>query len=194
MESARTAAGKIQGAASSNKTMPISCPQCHAEMPDNVVFCPGCGRRMWIPGQPTPAKAASKPAVGTAAVSTAAVTTDSPTKHGPLKDKLAAAAAYVTFIPAVIFLLIEPFKRNRFVRFHSSQSIFFTIATILIALAMRGLYSVLALIPVAGYLLAWLTTGILLLGWSILWLVLLIKALQGETFQLPIIGRFAEKI
>jgi uncharacterized membrane protein len=31
------------------------------------------------------------------------------------------------------------------------------------------------------------------LGWVILWLVLLVKALQGETFRLPWIGNLAEK-
>jgi uncharacterized membrane protein len=45
-----------------------------------------------------------------------------------------------------------------------------------------------------GYLLAWLSSAVLLLGWFILWLVLLTKALQGETFKLPWIGNLAEKI
>jgi uncharacterized membrane protein len=109
------------------------------------------------------------------------------------KDNLIAAVAYVTFIPAVFFVLIAPFKRNRFVRFHSFQSIFLTVATILAAIAMRILYSLLALIPVLGYLLAWLATGVVLLGWVILWLVLLVKALQGETLSLPWIGSLAER-
>jgi uncharacterized membrane protein len=61
------------------------------------------------------------------------------------------------------------------------------------AIVMRILYSVLALIPVAGYLLAWLASAVALLGCMILWLVLLVKALQGETFRLPWIGNLAEK-
>jgi uncharacterized membrane protein len=32
-----------------------------------------------------------------------------------------------------------------------------------------------------------------LLGLVILWLVLLVKALQGQTFKLPFIGNLAEK-
>jgi uncharacterized membrane protein len=58
---------------------------------------------------------------------------------------------------------------------------------------MRILYSLLALIPVLGFLLAWLATGVTLLGLVILWLVLLVKALQGQTFKLPFIGNLAEK-
>ena len=92
-----------------------------------------------------------------------------------------------------MFVLIEPFKRNRFVRFHSFQSIFLTVATILIAIAMRILYAVLAFIPVLGYLMAWLAVTVAVLGWVILWLVLIVKALQGETFHLPWIGTLAEK-
>jgi uncharacterized membrane protein len=58
---------------------------------------------------------------------------------------------------------------------------------------MRILYSLLALIPVLGFLLAWLAMVVAVLGWVILWLVLLVKAMQGETLRLPWIGNFAEK-
>src|ERR1700719_3281462 len=141
--------------------MPTSCPQCHAEMPDNVVFCPGCGRRMWVPGQDTikpavsPPVARIRPAHVPAASSPAA--SISPARAN---DNLIAALAYITFIPATMFVLIAPFKHNRFVRFHSFQSIFLAVATILAAIAMRLLYSLLALIPVLGYLLAWLLSGV----------------------------------
>lgn len=161
-------------------------------MPDNVAFCPGCGRRMWVPGQE-----ASGPATPIADRASAAGMPDATTAApgipvGP-KDNLIAAVAYLTFIPAVFFVLLEPFKHNRFVRFHSFQSISLTLATILSAIAMRILYALLVLIPVVGYLLAWLVSAVLLLGWAILWLVLLVKALQGETFRLPWIGNLAEK-
>lgn len=109
-------------------------------------------------------------------------------------DKLLAALSYITCIPAIFFVLVEPFKRNRFIRFHSFQSIFLAVAAVVVAIAMRILYSLFALIPRVGYLLAWLTSAVLLFGWFILWLVLLIKALQGETFKLPWIGNLAEKV
>jgi uncharacterized membrane protein len=171
--------------------MPIACPQCHAQMPDNVAFCPGCGRRMWVPGQDAKRPAASPPVIRTPAVPPVTVTPASVPSQ--FKDNLLAALAYVTFIPAVIFVLIEPFKRNRFIRFHSFQSIFLTVATIVIAIALRILYSLLTLIPVVGYLLAWLALAVAVLGWGILWLVLLVKALQGQSFRLPLIGSLAEK-
>jgi len=138
---------------------------------------------MWVPGRDV-----NKPVTSPQAARTPAAST--PVRP---KDNLIAALAYVTFVPAIVFVLIEPFKRNRFVRFHSFQSIFLAVATILAAIAVRILYSLLALIPVLGYLLAWLVTGVALLGWVILWLVLLVKALQGQILRLPWIGNLAEK-
>ena len=172
--------------------MPISCPQCHAEMPDNVAFCPGCGRRTWVPGQEASQTTTSRPAIR--AIDTPAEDTSAVIFPSRPKDNFIAASAYVTFIPAIFFVLMEPFKRNRFVRFHAFQSIFLAGATILAAIAMRILYSLLVLIPVMGYLMAWLTSTVVLLGWVILWLVLLVKAFQGEAFRLPWIGTLAEKV
>ena len=174
--------------------MPISCPQCHAKMPDDVAFCPGCGRRMWVPGRDVSKRASRPQPSETSAVSLPYTTASGATVPVQPKGKLVAALAYITFIPAIIFILAEPFKSNRFVRFHSFQSIFLAIATILAAIAMRILYSLLALIPVLGFLLAWLAMAVAFLGWAILWLVLLVKALQGETFRLPWIGSIAERV
>ncbi len=163
-------------------------------MPDSVAFCPGCGRRTWVPGQGAPKAAAARPpATDIRATNPAADIAPASIPAGP-KDNLTAAVAYITLIPAIFFLLIEPFKRNRFVRFHSFQSIFLAVATIVVVVAMRILYSLLAMIPVLGYLLAWLLLAVMLLGWVILWFVLLVKALQGETFRLPWIGTLAEKV
>ena len=145
---------------------------------------------MWVPGQEAIKPAAtSPPAVRIPAAAPAASI-----PVGQPKDNLLGALAYVTFIPAVVFVLIEPFKRNRFVRFHSFQSIFLTVATIALAIALRILYFVLTLIPAIGFLLAWLVSALALLGLVILWLVLVVKALQGATFKLPVIGDLAERV
>src|SRR5271170_6480079 len=173
--------------------MPISCPQCHAEMPDNVSFCPGCGRRMWVPGQENTKPVTSSPARSPVASIPAASVPITNVSNQP-KDNFLAALAYLTFIPALVFALVEPFKRNRFVRFHSFQSIFLAGATIVAAVAIRILYSVLALIPLVGFLLAWLLSAVVLVGLVVLWLVLLVKALQGQIFRLPWIGDLAEKM
>jgi uncharacterized membrane protein len=179
--------------AASHLTMPTSCPQCHTEMPDNVVFCTHCGRRMWIPGQAV-VSAASVRTPTTITVGEAPENDTVTPTPGSSKDNVVAALAYVSFFPAVIFLSVSPFKKSRFVRFHSWQSILLTLATILAGALMRLLYSFLALIPFVGFLLAWLVCGVSLLGWCILWLVLVIKALQGEALRLPVIGTIADKL
>ena len=45
-----------------------------------------------------------------------------------MTDNVAGMLAYVTFIPAIIFLVTPPYNQSRFVRFHSYQSIFFCVA------------------------------------------------------------------
>ncbi len=52
-----------------------------------------------------------------------------------LSDNAAGAIAYITIIPAIIFLIVEPYNKNSFVRFHAWQSIFLGIA------CLRGLKS-----------------------------------------------------
>lgn len=120
-----------------------------------------------------------------------------PATMGPtgfLKDNIAGALAYITFIPAIVFLLKKPFKANPFIRFHSWQSIFLAIAAVVVGLVLRIVFSFLGFIPHIGYLVAWLIGMVTFVGWWILWLVALIKAFQGEFFRLPIVGHFAEKV
>jgi uncharacterized membrane protein len=143
----------------------LSCPQCGIQVPDNTAFCPGCG---WNTAQPV---------LGTT---------------GGIRDSIAGALAYFTFIPAIVFLLAEPFKKNRFIRFHSFQSIFLTIAAVVAGLALKLVFLILSLIPL-GHLLLLLISAIVFLGCLILWFVLMVKALQGELFKLPLIGDLAER-
>src|SRR5215471_21213147 len=119
--------------------MPISCPQCHARIPEDVSFCPGCGRRMWLPGQESPKTAQDAPRATTPAVDVWTLRS-APADPVQLKDRLLGALAYVTFIPAILLVAIPAFKHNRFIRFHAFQSILFTIATIFVAIAMWILF------------------------------------------------------
>ena len=45
-----------------------------------------------------------------------------------LSENAASGLAYLTFIPAIIFLVVAPYNQNSRVRFHSWQSIFLAIA------------------------------------------------------------------
>ena len=114
-------------------------------------------------------------------------------KIGVLTENVAGALAYVSFIPAVVFLLLDPYNKNRFVRFHSFQSIFLWVTGLLIAVVLRSVGLLLYIIPVLGHLLVWLIAMVVILGAVVIWLVLMVKSLQGEAFKLPIIGDLAER-
>jgi uncharacterized membrane protein len=105
-----------------------------------------------------------------------------------LSDNAAGGLAYVTIIPAIIFLVIAPYNRNSYIRFHAWQSIFFTVACIVIDIAV----GVVARLPFIGLmtLFIWPLVG---LAFLIIWIILLIKAFNGERFKLPVIGDLAEK-
>ena len=75
---------------------------------------------------------------------------------GILSENVAGALAYVSFIPAVVFLFLDPYNKNRFVRFHSFQCIFLWVTGLLIAVLLRFVGLILYIIPVLGHLLVWL--------------------------------------
>ena len=110
---------------------------------------------------------------------------------GVLPERIAGALAYATFIAAAVFLLLEPYKKNSFVRFHSIQCLVLWIALAAAAAALRLAAVLLFMLPVAGPLLVVLAWGMLGLGAVVIWLVLVVKALQGEMFQLPLLGPVA---
>ena len=105
-----------------------------------------------------------------------------------MADNVAGMLAYITIFPAIIFLVLAPYNRNRFVRFHAWQNIFFSIAWCVLWMAL----SIFVHIPFFGWL-SILVSPLLLLAGFIVWLVLVIKANQGQMFKLPMIGDMAEK-
>jgi uncharacterized membrane protein len=73
-----------------------------------------------------------------------------PSAGAGLADNVAGMLAYVTFIPAIIFLVTPPYNQSRFVRFHSYQSIFFSVAIFGIQVALSILTVVPFLIFITG--------------------------------------------
>jgi len=112
-------------------------------------------------------------------------------KVGPFPENIAGAIAYLTFIPAIVFLFVEPYSKNRFVRFHSVQCLLLGAAAILLAIALKLASVVLFIIPVLGPLLVVLVSTVVALAVIVIWLVLVIKAFQGEMFKLPLLGDLA---
>jgi len=101
-----------------------------------------------------------------------------------LEENVAGALCYVlTWVTGLIFYLIE--KENKFVRFHAMQSIIvFLPITILISIFSFMLWF---------FPFGWIISSLISLLMLVLWIVLMIKAYQGEKFKLPIVGDIAEK-
>jgi uncharacterized membrane protein len=110
-----------------------------------------------------------------------------------LAPHVAGALAYLLGpITGVLFLVIE--KENRFVRFHAAQSITVGIVTIALAIGLSLLGSVLAFIPVLGWIAALLLTLVLGFGSFVLWLLLMWRASQGKEWEVPVAGGFARRL
>ena len=105
-----------------------------------------------------------------------------------LSDDAASGLAYLTFIPAIIFLVVAPFNTNAKVKFHAWQSIFLTVAWF----AAWVILMVLTFVPFVGWIL-WPFHLLVVLALFIVWLICIIKAFQGGKFVIPIIGPLAQK-
>jgi uncharacterized membrane protein len=98
-----------------------------------------------------------------------------------LNPNTAALLSYLFgWVTGIIFFILE--KDNKYVRFHALQSII-----VFGVLSVAG--SILGWIPFFG----WVAGALIGILTFILWLVLMIKAYQGEKYKIPWAGDFAEK-
>lgn len=147
------------------------CSKCGAAIADNAAFCPSCGATQ-----------------GAAASSSSAASTQS-----GLAENVAGLLCYVLgWITGLIFYLTD---KRPFVRFHAAQSIvvFGALTIIRIIVGMMFVTGGLAGITTGlslGILLFWLIS---LVG-LILWVLLMVKAYQGERYRVPIAADLADKI
>lgn len=130
---------------------------------------------------------------------------------GGMDPKVAAAISYI-WIVGLIFFFLE--KENRFIRFHALQSVLFGVANSVIMIVLMVVAMILTVVFSIGGAAADAGGGggagsalgglLVLIVWLIFWLVAIamfvglilaaVKAYQGKTFKLPIIGNIAENI
>ena len=138
------------------------CPQCGTEA--QGAFCPSCGAQLGGGPAPTQAQAA------------------------PLDEHIVNALCYVLMpLTGILFLVIDPYKNNRNIRFHAFQSIFVFAAFFAGSLAL----SFLAFMPFIGLLFTMITLIYPVAAFGI-WLFLIIKAYTKERFVVPVLGPIAE--
>jgi uncharacterized membrane protein len=136
-------------------------------MADNSAFCPKCGKA-------SGGGISAVPAPNTASASL------------PMAENVAGMLAYFTIVPAIFFLLVEPFNRNRFVRFHALQCLFTCGALIVLQIVLSMFSHILPIFMIG----IWSLLGLAELA---LWVLLVFKAYQHEMFKLPIVGDMAER-
>jgi len=152
------------------------CNMCGAQIADGTT-CVSCAARM--------SAAAAAPAGAGAPAAAVPV--------GGMSDNVAGMLAYFTIIPAIIFLVMEPYNKNRFVRFHAWQSIFFCLGMIAVWIAYAIVATVLVFVPILGHVVNLLLWATLLFGEIIVWVILVVKANGGQMWKLPVIGDMAER-
>jgi uncharacterized membrane protein len=158
------------------------CTKCGAQIQEGMAFCGSCG----APAGTTASGGA--PPAGAPAGSGATPAAPASTSGG-MASNVAGALAYLTIIPAIIFLVAEPYNKDRFVRFHSFQCLFLAAASFVVFFGL-GLF---AMIPVLGWIVGILLIPLLGLAMFGLVLFTMYKAYNNEKFMLPVIGKLAEQ-
>jgi uncharacterized membrane protein len=151
------------------------CQSCGA--PVEGRFCAKCGAAAPSQGGAPPAPAGTLPPVAAA-----------------MQDNVASALCYVLgLITGIIFLVMEPYSRNRAIRFHAFQSIFLNVAVIAVDMVIGIFFRVVFYTFGLAGLLAGILWPLFGLACFALWLYLIFSAYQGKTVLLPLIGPLAQK-
>jgi uncharacterized membrane protein len=147
------------------------CPQCGAAVDGR--FCQKCGAGVdagvgQASGYVPPPRAGTLDASG-------------------IPSNVASALCYVVqIICPVIFLVVDPFKNDRKIRFDAFQSIFLTVFYVAVQIAI-------GIVAGVSWQLGWQLGRLVHLGEFILIVFLAIKAFQNQKVVLPVIGPLAEK-
>lgn len=115
-----------------------------------------------------------------------------PVSAGLAPNVAGALAYFLGPITGVLFLVIE--KENRFVRYHAAQSIVVSVALIALNIALSIAGAVLGVLPIIGWLLAFLLTMGVALGGFLLWVTLMYRAFSGQEWEVPLIGHHSRKL
>ena len=155
------------------------CASCGSQVDGK--FCPKCGAAIVAGASASP----PPPAAGPYAVAPVSA---------PMADNVASTLCYVLgLITGIIFLVLEPYSKNRAVRFHAFQSIFLNVTVIVIEIVFGIVFGIMLRIVGAFAFLGGIFYPIFGLGCLLLWLYLLFSTYQGKTVVLPLIGPVAQK-
>jgi uncharacterized membrane protein len=165
------------------------CAICGSSLKEAGAFCGSCGTgaTQGRVAQPEAVTAVGESVAGAPAISSAA--------SSGLSNNISGVLCYLLApLAGIALLVIEPYKNDRFVRFHAFQSIFFCIFWIGLWIVWGVLSAVLA--NFSGGLIALITLPIdLILGFAGMgyWIFLMVKTYSSQTPHVPFIGGLAEQ-
>lgn len=136
------------------------CKNCGNEIPDDVSFCPVCGK----------AKSITENAFDEGDHTAEFAQEDIERTH------LLSAVCYLSFIFIIIALLLEP--NSKFLRYHINQSILIYLLGVASAAAM--------IVPFIG----WIIGGVASVASLIFTIMGIVRAFKGEAKDTPIIGKY----
>ena len=123
-----------------------------------------------------------------------------PATSAGMDDNVCSLLCYLPFllgvVASIVFLVVEPYKTNRLIRFHAFQSIFLAVALFVIGITLTIVSVIIGMIPMVGWigtLALWLLSMVIWLGSLVLYIYLMVKAYNNERIVLPFIGAQAEK-
>jgi len=146
------------------------CSKCGGEVQTGVAFCPKCGQ---------------------AQTAEQVVQTLQSAQPG-MAENVAGLLCYVLgWLTGIIFLLID---KRPFVRFHAAQSIVvfggLHVISIVVGIIFGGGFMMMGRWGAFG--LAWVLYSLIKLVALVLWILLMVKAYQGEKFQVPVAAGIAQ--
>jgi uncharacterized membrane protein len=155
------------------------CSKCGSAISESAAFCSVCGFPAASTGSVAPPP--PPPPIVPAGITNAG-----------MSSNVVAALSYL-FITGIIFLMMEQYKRDKFVRFHSFQAVAYGLVVTIFwmiwnRILFTGFYSF-------GFFwtLVSLVNALISLAIFAYWLFLMYKAYSNETYKMPFIGDWAEK-
>lgn len=145
-----------------------------------MAFCQSCGAE--VDGRFCPKCGAAAPGVGGVPPGGTA------SGASGLTDNVAGALCYsLGILTGILFLVLEPYNKNRNIRFHAFQSIILSAGLMVVFWVIFPLLAV-----ITGGVIVFLAP-ILGLASFALWLFMIIKTYQNQKVVLPVIGDIAQK-
>jgi len=109
----------------------------------------------------------------------------------PQSKPIAALTYLLGFVTGVIFLYLEPYDKDDYVRFHARQAIVFSIAWFAIDIILSVFVAVLP--HALGAIVAFLQS-LINLGLAAFWVFLMYKAYRGERYRIPELADWADSM